>query len=336
MKQLFLILSFVMLPLTGNATVSIYLRYEDSLQKIMESQYPNVLKQDHSLKIEGHMNFDDLKYLRSKMVGDGDEWIEELDLDSIGIEMPIGDNGNDIANLDYLKDINIHVYKYKDVLHDLGLDYLFADEGKYYSDDEIMRSYMFYGCNRLRHLILPYSIRCIGSFCVAYCENLERLEFTNNHPTSSRGGFPLGVQDIRPLAVYHCPKLREVTLSYYLKTISTKAFAECDALERVYITNDYCPPAYGYNCFPHPEKIQLVVVENYPHDMASKYANAPGWNRFGSITTMTQEEYIATTVSSVRSQAQPQQDIYNLNGHRLTGKPSKGVYIEDGRKIVGK
>ena len=27
---------------------------------------------------------------------------------------------------------------------------------------------------------------------------------------------------------------------------------------------------------------------------------------------------------------------YNLRGHRLTGKPSKGVYIEDGRKIVGK
>ena len=28
--------------------------------------------------------------------------------------------------------------------------------------------------------------------------------------------------------------------------------------------------------------------------------------------------------------------IYNLHGHRLTGKPTKGVYIEDGRKMVGK
>jgi hypothetical protein len=197
---------------------------------------------------------------------------------------------------------------------------------------------MFYGCKTLRKLLLPYTVRAIGCLCVANCENLEELEIANNSPVSSWWSYCLGAQDIRPLAVYGCPKLRLLILPYYLQTINTVAFCECDALERVVIKNAVCPPAYGYNCFPHPEKLELIVLTDSRSSQfeESPYLSAPGWNRFGSITTMTQEEYIATTVSSVRSQAQPQQDIHDLRGHRLTGKPSKGVYIEDGRKKMGK
>jgi hypothetical protein len=294
------------------------------------------LKTDHSLIVSGNLNVDDIKFLRSKMMNDDDEWIEELNIQQTIMRMPEGwyVNNDNVFGVDKGKDFEAY-------LGARGLDMLYFGEGWYYNAEikqSTLFSYMFYGCKTLRKLVLPYTVRAIGCLCVANCENLEELEIANNSPVSSWWSYCLGAQDIRPLAVYGCPKLRLLILPYYLQTINTVAFCECDALERVVIKNAVCPPAYGYNCFPHPEKLELIVLTDSRSSQfeESPYLSAPGWKDFGSITTMTQEEYIATTVSSVRSQAQPQQDIHDLRGHRLTGKPSKGVYIEDGRKTVGK
>ena len=335
MKQLFVLLSLVVLPLSACATIKLGANVGD-LQRNYESTMAGALKTDHSLIVSGNLNVDDIKFLRSKMMNDDDEWIEELNIQQTIMRMPEGwyVNNDNVFGVDKGKDFEAY-------LGAKGLDMLYFGEGWYYNAEikqSTLFSYMFYGCKTLRKLVLPYTVRAIGCLCVANCENLEELEIANNSPVSSWWSYCLGAQDIRPLAVYGCPKLRLLILPYYLQTINTVAFCECDALERVVIKNAVCPPAYGYNCFPHPEKLELIVLTDSRSSQfeESPYLSAPGWKDFGSITTMTQEEYIATTVSSVRSQAQPQQDIHDLHGHRLTGKPSKGVYIEDGRKTVGK
>ena len=292
MKQLFFFLSFVMLPLTGSA-VNVYVRDEGSLQQIMESQYPDVLKHDHSLTIRGHLNVDDINFLRSKMVNDSIDWIEELDLRETQYTFPTGSEGNNIWRL---SDFSLY-------FSTLGFrHHEFFGEGWHYDKENTLRSYMFYQCNRLRRLVLPFTVRGLGCLCVAYCENLEQLEFSYNHLGSLEFPYCFGIQEIRPLAVYHCPKLKEVTLPYFMKTVGSMAFSECDALERVYIKNDVCPPAYGYNCFPHPEKMQLVVVTD--KDAGTMYADAPGWDQFGSITTMTTNDYQAISNSTKPKQSE--------------------------------
>ncbi len=45
------------------------------------------------------------------------------------------------------------------------------------------------------------------------------------------------------------------------------------------------------------------------------------------------EEYITTGVNSIRVCSQPQ-DIFDLQGRKLSSPPSKGIYIKDGKKIV--
>ena len=55
-------------------------------------------------------------------------------------------------------------------------------------------------------------------------------------------------------------------------------------------------------------------------------------------TLLTQKDFPSTV--GVRNHPLTDVDVlsslYDLQGHRLTGKPTKGVYIEDGRKMVGK
>ena len=48
------------------------------------------------------------------------------------------------------------------------------------------------------------------------------------------------------------------------------------------------------------------------------------------------QDHESANVSAVRTKTSNNKNVIDLHGHRLTGKPSKGVYIEDGRKMVGK
>ena len=58
------------------------------------------------------------------------------------------------------------------------------------------------------------------------------------------------------------------------------------------------------------------------------------------VTIFTEEDFnasgIADGIKNFSAAKHHAPAIYNLRGHRLTGKPTKGVYIEDGRKKMGK
>jgi hypothetical protein len=45
------------------------------------------------------------------------------------------------------------------------------------------------------------------------------------------------------------------------------------------------------------------------------------------------EDYV-TSVNSVRTSVNPASGIFDLQGRRLTQKPTKGMYIQNGKKVV--
>ena len=334
MRQLFVLISLVVLPLSACATIKLGANVGD-LQRNYESTMAGALKTDHSLIVSGNLNVDDIKFLRSKMMNDDDEWIEELNIQQTIMRMPEGwyVNNDNVFGVDKGKDFEAY-------LGARGLDMLYFGEGWYYNAEikqSTLFSYMFYGCKTLRKLVLPYTVRAIGCLCVANCENLEELEIASNSPVSSWWSYCLGAQDIRPLAVCGCPKLRLLILPYYLQTINTVAFCECDALERVVIKNAVCPPAYGYNCFPHPEKLELIVLTDSRSSQfeESPYLSAPGWKDFGSITTMSTNDYQAIS-NSTKPKQSGEPRIYTVDGRLHSTPPAKGVYIQEGKKRVVK
>ena len=87
MKQLFVLLSLVVLPLSACATIKLGANVGD-LQRNYESTMAGALKTDHSLIVSGNLNVDDIKFLRSKMMNDDDEWIEELNIQQTIMSMP--------------------------------------------------------------------------------------------------------------------------------------------------------------------------------------------------------------------------------------------------------
>lgn len=333
MKQTLILLSIVLLPLTVCANVSIYVNHEGTLQQQYESNFPGSLKSDHVLSVQGNLNVDDIKFLRSKMMNDDDEWIEDLNLEETLLHFPLGEHANEPG-------IVLGYYPaetFENVLQQQGMAKVFYSEGWYYSDENKLHSYLFDGCETLRRLVLPFTVRGLGCFSVSNCENLEELVISSNYIENAIWKYACGPRDIRPLAVFNCPRLRIVTLPYFLESVGAMAFYECNALECVFTKSNICPPAYGYNCFPHPETLQLIVLTDVTSKNVevSTYSTAAGWNQFGSITTMPLEEYITTTTTiSDHQQSASDEAIYDVQGRHLTGKPKRGLYIKNGKKHV--
>ena len=74
-----------------------------------------------------------------------------------------------------------------------------------------------------------------------------------------------------------------------------------------------------------------------PEASINKYKSTAPWNRFGNIVALLPED-LTNEVKYVLA-PKPENDtpaLYDLSGRRLQQKPSKGIYIEDGKKVLSK
>ena len=135
-----------------------------------------------NLKIIGEINGTDLRMIR-EMAGSTDGNLSVLDLS----EAKIVEGGD---------------YYYKD----------------YYTSNDVIGSYAFYGCSGLTSLTLPAGITKISSYAFYGCSGLTSLT------------LPAGITKISSYAFYGCSGLTSLTLPAGITEISDYAFKGCSGL----------------------------------------------------------------------------------------------------------
>ena len=138
--------------------------------------------------------------------------------------------------------------------------------------------------------------------------------------------IPSDVAIIGESAFYKCNGLTSVTIPNSVTTIGNDAFGFCSSLKEIYCLAEVTPDVGSFVSYVfrgvNVSEVMLVV----PDDAVEQYKAHPVWGQF----------HIETPTSVVSHIGEEKEGtIYNLAGQRL-GKPTKGVNIQNGRKVVVK
>ena len=148
-------------------------------------------KQITNLKIIGEINGTDLRMIR-EMAGN-DAW---------------GDKTNGMLSVLDLSDAKIVE----------GGDYYYYIGYHYFTSNDKIGDYAFYGCSGLTSLTLPSGVTKIGEFAFEYCSGLTSLT------------LPSGVTKIGEFAFEYCSGLTSLTLPSGVTKIGGGAFFNCSGL----------------------------------------------------------------------------------------------------------
>jgi hypothetical protein len=168
--------------------------------------------------------------------------------------------------------------------------------------------------------VIPNTITSIEDDAFAWQSNLKSITIPNS------------VTRIGNTSFNECSGLTSITIPNSVVSIGQETFWWCEGLTEVISEierpfdldfNDEFEDVYWYGV--NTEKIPLYV----PVGTRDLYLESRGWNEFKNIIERDME---ATDVKSIH-QNQAESTIYNLQGQQMK-KPSKGLYIKDGRKIL--
>ena len=130
-----------------------------------------------------------------------------------------------------------------------------------------------------------------------------------------------------------CTALRDVVIGKGVASIGFGAFCDCTDIAEVtsYIEEpfSYHAPAgtVGMDCFP--DEVYETAMLRVPLGTKEKYEAVSEWNHFKNIIE------IGSHLDGISQATQDCPASTNdLQGRRLTGRPSRGLYIRDGKKVV--
>lgn len=193
----------------------------------------------------------------------------------------------------------------------------------------------FRNCSSMESIVLPQSVSSIGDYSFSHCTSLESVVIPSSLKNIPNGLF-LG-----------CSNLKTVTIPDGVTRVSLSAFQDCTLLKDLDLpasVTDIPGPAFKGCKFN-----DLIIRGNlglYPSShifdgmdtSTTVYTLASQVNRLKTIykgVVLPLEDYtsgiwLTTSSSDISS------PVYDLQGRRINGKPGKGVYIENGRKVVTK
>ena len=143
-------------------------------------------------------------------------------------------------------------------------------------------------------------------------------------------GTTYSVTTIRENAFENCSGLTSVTIGNSVTSIGMKAFRDCPELLDVYCYAEKVP-ATESDAFDgsYPENVTLHV----PDASIESYKATVPWSSFGKIVALTDEE---TGIEELKAGNGTKASVlFDLNGRRVQ-KAQKGLYIQNGRKVLVK
>ena len=260
--------------------------------------------------------------------------INSLALDNVGQMKVTGElNGNDIRTLRRMLG---GVYNTaleessRGKLYDLDLsDAVIVSGGQDYFFKEVMKdSYLPPMCTNTDNDV-------IGQYTFAMCKNLEQI------------ALPSGIKAIGDNAFYDSYRLKELTVPEGVETIGSRAFYVCSAMKHLSLPSTLIhmgdlvggkglqsvtcmatePPVCTVATFSMTDTSAVLYV---PAGCVEKYSNSVGWREFFDI-----REYDPLGISHLPEPLQEKREgIYDLQGRKLSSIPTKGFYIQNGRKHV--
>ena len=171
------------------------------------------------------------------------------------------------------------------------------------------QAFMF--CQGLTEIVIPESVREIGMWAFENCSNLKTLTLSE------------GLHAIRWGAFWECG-LTSVIVPASVREIDPGALWMSDLatltslIEEPFEVNKIC----NLDAYPTILYVPVGTIE--------KYRATPDWNMFAEI-----HEVATNNIGSLTSVSeQCSNTLYDLSGRRVQGTPKKGVYIQNGKKMV--
>lgn len=170
----------------------------------------------------------------------------------------------------------------------------------------------FMRCQGLLEIVVPESVREIGNYAFQSCTNLRKLTLSE------------GLQTIRWGAFWDCG-LTTVTLPASVREIEPGAFwmsglaTLTSLIEEPFEVNKIC----------NLDACQTALY--VPVGSIEKYRVTPGWNQFPEIQEISTNKIEGTVTSVSESDSY---SIFDLQGHRLSCQPQKGLYIQNSKIIL--
>lgn len=175
----------------------------------------------------------------------------------------------------------------------------------------------FEGCDRLTEIVIPGLVTHIGDHAFENCRRLTSINIPNS------------VVSIGECAFHYCTRLTSVILGTGITEIEYGTFFDCKALNEM-----VCKSPNLISCFEDAfddsgYKSGTLYV---PASLIGAYRTTAPWYNWGSIKTL--DDWAAgIELPTTHTDASP---IYDLQGRRLNEAPSKGIYIQNGKKYRAK
>ena len=169
----------------------------------------------------------------------------------------------------------------------------------------------FLSCKGLTEIVIPESVREIGESAFSNCSNLRILTLSE------------GLQVIDRSAFWMCG-LTAVTIPASVREIEPGAFWMSELTSLTSLIEE----PFEMNMICNLDAYQTTLY--VPAGAIEKYRATPDWDQFTEI-----QEVNTNKIGTVPSASDNfSETLFNLQGHRLSAKPQKGLYIQNGRKMV--
>lgn len=151
---------------------------------------------------------------------------------------------------------------------------------------------------------------CEDAFCGSWFKELQ---------------LPDGLQEIGTHAFGNSEQLQAVEFPASIQKIGELAFSDCPKLKRI-VCKASIPPTLDLLNSDWISQITLYV----PQGLVDAYRSASGWKDCKEIV-----EIEVVAIDNVYYPMENDTRIYNLHGHVLKDRYSKGIYIKNGQKCCG-
>lgn len=178
--------------------------------------------------------------------------------------------------------------------------------------------FAFYKCSGITSLSIPATVGYIGSSSFEDCTSLTSLSLSE------------GLLYIGGSAFEGCPGLQTLLIPSSVNTISINAFKNCKGITDVYCYAETVPDTHFDAFDGTPTELATLHV---PAKTVEVYRASWPWSDFKEIVALTNEDIVG--IQSVK-QSEDRNDLYyDLTGRKVS-HPLKGIYIKNGKKVVGK
>ena len=180
--------------------------------------------------------------------------------------------------------------------------------------------HLYVNGQEVKDLVIPNSVTNIGGYAFYNCSSLTSVT------------IPESVTSIGDNAFNYCSNMKSLTIPESVTNIGNGAFYNCSSLTSVYCMAEQVPTT-NINAFDSydVESATLYV----PASAVDAYKSTEPWSYFGTImgidptavNDLKADTDSATVVGAL---------IYDLYGRRLNDKPTRGYYIQGGKKYLAK